>query len=97
MCYNGCLQHKVATASRFIRCQGDLEKNQQRLILQVQKQFDNSRLNYVQLQIGLPDFQSRNTGDFWTRKRVPMATNVVLVVVLVLLLGVLIVIRFSCP
>ena len=40
-------------------------------------------------QLGLPDFQSRNTGDFWTRKRVPMATNVVIVVVLVLLLGVL--------
>jgi len=49
------------------------------------------------LVIGLPDFQSRNTGDFWTRKRVPMATNVVLGVVLVLLLGVLIVIRLFYP
>jgi len=47
--------------------------------------------------IGLPDSQSRYTGDFWTQKRVPIAMNVVLVVVLVLLLGVIIVIRFSCP
>ena len=48
------------------------------------------------LVIGLPDFQSRNTGDFWTRKRVPMATNVVLFV-LVLLLGVIIGIDFPVP
>ena len=48
-------------------------------------------------EVGLPDSQSRNTGDFWTRKRVPMATNVVLVVVLVLLLDVIIVIRFPVP
>ena len=48
-------------------------------------------------EIGLPDFQSRNTGDFWTRKWVPVAMNVVLVVVLVLLLRVLVVIRYSCP
>jgi len=47
--------------------------------------------------LGLPDFQSRNTGDFWTRKRVPVAKNVVLVVVLVLLLGVLISIDFPVP
>ena len=46
------------------------------------------------LLVGLPDFQSRNTGDFCTRKWVPVARNVVLVVVLVLLLRVLVAIRF---
>ena len=49
----------------------------------------------VKLPIGLPDFQSRNTGDFWTRKWVPAAMNVVLVVVLVLVLRVLVTITFS--
>ena len=49
------------------------------------------------LTVGLPDFPSRNTGDFCTVSGCPMATNVVLVVVLVLLLGFIVVFRFSCP
>ena len=45
--------------------------------------------------IGLPDSQSRNTGDFWIRKRVPMATNVVLLVVVLVLLLVVIIVFLS--
>jgi len=45
--------------------------------------------------IGVIFFDSHCTyGIFWTRKRVPMAANVVVVVVVVVV-GVLVVIRFS--
>ena len=36
-------------------------------------------LQGIDAHVGLPDFQNRNTGYFWTQKWVPVDMNVVLV------------------